>query len=330
MENLNFNYVAALARLLQTPVAVYDLETTTFRGRLNFGVTEVSCFVVAPDGSGARFGDLINPERSIDPRASELTGITQSMVRGKETWGQKYAGLFAKLAAGGAWVAGFNNITFDNPAVVEMNGRYGQPFEKFTHTFDTRSLHKKLSGVKGTGGKLPEIAGLYGVLPRGNLHRAGADVALTLELLNAMVEVYGVEAVAEHILEKPKVKGVRTSSTDGSFTTSALVTFVKKKSQLTLEQVAEAFGRDVRAVSFEVGKAIDERLVDPRVFAVSVAQDWLGEALMELDTGLLTQGKLKPLHERLNQGSPVGEVDYVQLRIGMLQAGLTWASLKPV
>lgn len=326
MQQPRFKLVGELARKLQHPIQIYDLEATTFRGRPNFGITEVSCFAVAPDGSAAAYGTLINPERTIDPEVSRLTGITQAMVRDKETWGVKYAGLFARLAAGQCWVAGFNNSTFDNHAVVDMNDRYGHPIEKFTKTFDVRRLHLKLSGVKSKAGTLQEVGALYGILPKGDLHRAEADTVLTLEVLDALCEVYTVDSVGEEILAVPRKRGAPER---GSLTSSALVTFAQRKRRLTLADVASEFGKEARAVSFEVGRAIDERLLEPGIFASDEQQTWLASALLELDTELLTQGKLKPLYEAVNQRSPVGEVDYVQLRIGLLQAGLSWSSLKP-
>lgn len=327
MENHSLNHVVALAARLGAPVIVYDLEATTFRGRPNFGITEVGCFKVDANGQFTAFSDLINPEKSIDFEVARLTGINQAMVRNKETWGEKYAAMFHKLAAGEAWVTGFNNATFDNHAVVDMNERYGHPFEKFTKTFDTRKLHKKLSGAKTQGGKLSEIAAMYSVKPGGTLHRAMADVVLTLELLEAIVRTYGVDAVFEVIMDKAKPKS--KSLVGRTFTSDALVLYVRDKDTLTLEQLAQAFNKEVRAVSFEVGKAIDERLVNPDVFARPDAQAWLSESLIELSPALLTQGKLKPIHEKLNAVCPVGELDYVQLRIGLLKAGCSWASLKP-
>lgn len=345
MEHPIFNHVIALAQRLERHILVYDLEATTFRGRPNFGITEVSCFVVSPAGAGVTFGDLIDPERSIEPRVEVLTGITHEMVKGQQTWGAKYAALFTRLAAGECWVCGFNNSTFDDPAVLDMNRRYGQPTDEFMRTFDVRRLHLRLSGAKGSAGTLAVIAALYGVTPRGALHRAAADVALTLELLNAVIAKYGVEAVVQAVLtpkaSPAKPAGAKAAAVGASPSPSPppvaprerplhpLVQATAGKEFVTLPELATAMNKELRAVSFEVGKAIDERLIDPRVFANATAQDWLEQAFLALEPQVLTQGKLKPVLDGLSALNPAEPVDYVQLRIGMLRAGLSWSSLSP-
>lgn len=323
-ESLVFYHVAELARRLGGHITIYDLETTTFRGRPNFGIMEVACFMVTPQGPGLAFDSLINPERSIEPKVSELTGLTNRDVMRAETWGKRYASLFARMAKE-QWVAGFNNKTFDNPAVIDMSVRYGPKIERFEKTFDVRELHLTLSASKSRKGNLEETAALYGVFPRGHLHRAKADVALTLELLNAIIDVYGLDAVCELILPK-------AADAYDRLTAQAIARYVKssKRQSVTLEALSQAFGKDVSTVSFELGKAIDERLVDPEVFAHSDAQAWLEQALLEVNTEVLTAGKLKPLHDALAaDAQAAGLLDYVQLRVALLRAGLDWASLKP-
>ncbi len=314
-----FFRVAELARHLNRHIAVYDLEGTTFRGRPNFGVTEVWCFVVTPQGPGVSFGSLVNPERAIDPQVVQLTGITQDMVRNAETWDHRYAALFARFAAGECWVCGYNNSTFDNHAVKDMNARYGKPIEGFVRSFDVRRLHLKLSAAASSSGTLVDIAALYGVKPRANAHRAEADVLLTLELLHAIVEVYGVEAVANLIEDKP------TGATN-KLSAAAIAKYVKGKSSVSVGQLSAAFKKDARSVSFELGKAIDERLVEPSVFASDEAQAWLAQALPELPSEYLELGKLKAMHDALLPEAPQ-DFDYVQLRIALLNAGLSWNSL---
>lgn len=317
-----FYRVAELAERLDRHIAVYDLEATTFRGRANFGITEVWCFIVTPKGPGVSFGGLVNPERAIDYKVQQLTGITQDMVRNQETWGERYADLFLKLAQGQCWVCGFNNSTFDNPAVKEVNERYGKPFEAFERTFDVRRLHLKLSNAESQAGSLEDTAAAYGIKPRGGLHRAEADVVLTLELLHAIIEVYGVEAVVNLILAKP------AGATD-KLSAAAIAKYAKTRPSLSLSQLATAFKKDAKSVSFELGKAIDERLVDPRIFADHPAQDWLEQAIPDVSAALLEQGKLKPIYDALYEEGAPATVDYVQLRIAMLNAGLSWTSLKP-
>jgi DNA polymerase III epsilon subunit-like protein len=325
----HFTAVQELAKALGAPVLVYDLEATTFRGRANFGITEVYGFLVRTDSdtlaeAGASFGALIDPERAISPEVVALTGITQQMVRGQETWGKRYAGLFKRMAAGECWVAGFNNSTFDNYAVRDMNERYGEPFEKFEKTFDIRSLHNTLLNKKANSkGTLLDVAALYNVVPRGALHRAQADVILTLETLNAIIETHGLPSVLALIQDKP-------ASAPDKLTAKAISKYVRGKRQVSIELLAATFKKDAVAASIEVGKAIDERLVDPAVFAAPAVQDWLSEALPSVSLETLEGGKLRPVMDSLKlfPDAPP-ELDYIQLRVALLQSGISWGSLKP-
>lgn len=343
-----FAGVAALAKALGVPITVFDLETTTFRGRTNFGITEICCFSVSLQGNGAIHAHLINPERSIDYRVAQLTGITDSMVRGKETWGKRYAGLFQTLAAD-HWVSGFNIKTFDCPAVLDMNERYNQPIETgFARVLDVRQLYLDLEKPKSKKGKLVEIAEFYGVEPQGDLHRAEADVVLTLETLDAMVLGYGVDEIVGILQEVAKsavaVKAapcgkaasvpVPAASASAKATASKsgtrnLVEVANNGHFRTLEELAGALGIEAKTASFELGKAVDERLVSPLPFTNETTLEWLRTMLVEVPTDTLAEGKLKPIYAYLTERQPEEiSLDYLQLRIGMLDCGLTWSSLQ--
>lgn len=318
-----FERVKQLAQLLEMPLLIYDLEASGFRGQRNFGITEVWCFVVTTMGNAVSFGSLINPECYISEEVQALTGITNEMVRSQPTWAHKFAGFFKEAAEGKYLVGGFNNRTFDNHAVRDMNARYGSPIEGFCATFDVRNLHLTLSTSKSAKGTLQSVAAQYGVLPRGKLHRAEADTVLTVELLDKLVEVYGLSAVAR--LVRPCSDGA-----EKRLSAVSIARYAKNKQRLSIEQVAKYFGSTTKDVSFEVAKAIDERLVNPLVFANDTAQEWLTGNLSAVNADTLFSGRLTPVFEALSREGGPKEVDYVQLRIGLLQAGLTWKSLKPV
>ena len=319
---VRISHILELATRLERHITIFDLEGTGFRGK-NFGITEVACFTVAPNAdSGVLFGHLINPEELITPQAVKITGITQAMVAGAELWSQRYAELFRDIAAT-HWVGGFNCKSFDFHAVLDMNTKYGMPFEKFEYGFDTMTLHHNLCGNKKRGGNLVEIAALYGVAPQGSLHRATADTILTVELFDAIIETFGIDAVLARLQPKPQ-------GAYDKLTAQAIAKYSKNKKLVTVPDLALAFSADESKISYELGRAIDENLVDPRIFAAADVQDWLIEAFMNVDNVLLTQGKLKPLYERLSEGKPASiPLDYVQLRIGLHLAELTWSSRKP-
>lgn len=341
-ENLCFTEVVALAQRLQRKIAIYDLEATTFRGRPNFGITEVACFVVTPEGPGVFFSSLINPERAISVDAQRLTGITQPMVANQPTWGEKYAGLFGKMAQGECYAVGYNNSTFDNPAVVDMNARYGQPIKGFSLSFDVRTLFRKLSNQGGKAsqkGTLSEAAERYGVFPRGALHRAAADVALTVELLNALIEVHGFEEVLP-LIEAPHLpkpvqfeRGLQMPQEPVPKATAAPAStrYVRPpagKLPADPQEAAKAFKENPKGLSFEVGRAIDERRCPAEVFKDESLMPWLNAALADLPEDVFSSGKLKPVFEALATKEAPAGFDYIQLRIGLLEQGRTWSTLR--
>jgi DNA polymerase III epsilon subunit-like protein len=332
---ISFSGVAALAKTLNKPVTVFDLEATGFRGP-KFGITEVCCFTVTTLGNGVVHGHLINPEHRIDPRVSQLTGITDAMVRNKETWGARYASHFRTVAAEHI-ACGFNVKTFDCPAVVDMNARYGFPIEEgFADVLDVRQLYLTLEQPDSKKGKLVEIAAFYGVQPQGNLHRAEADVILTLETLDAIIRAYGLERVIATM--RPDAKRtpapvtkrpvqVQGTTVGGA---QALAALVNGGECTTVEALASRLGTDEKAAAFELGKAVDERLVSPLPFVNEETLEWLRTMLVEMPTETLTEGRLKPIYAYLAERRPPGvKLDYLQLRIGMLECGLSWSTLKP-
>jgi DNA polymerase III epsilon subunit-like protein len=191
IPGLEYPGVLQLAKLAGVPISVFDLETTTFRGCANFGITEVAIASVYPNGASSIAAELINPQAPIDRKVVTLTGITQKMVQPQPTWGQRFATFFHEIAETRI-ISGFNCATFDCYAVVDMNVKYGVPGTSFSRILDTRTVSSALGGIKG---KLIDVAKHHGILPRGNTHRALADTVLTLELLNAQVLAYGADAV---------------------------------------------------------------------------------------------------------------------------------------
>jgi DNA polymerase III epsilon subunit-like protein len=340
MNNLNVQYsnVAALVKALGRALTVFDLECTAFRGRSNFGITEVCGFSVTLDGKAVIYGHLINPENAIDAKVVQLTGITPAMVRDKETWGVRYAELFKELAAT-HWMGGFNNKTFDCPAVLDMNARYGHPIsDGFPFVLDVRNLYLALEKPKSKKGNLVQVADSYGVKPQGDLHRARADVILTVETLDAMVAYYGVPAIvaalgqpsatvatpSEKTAPRPRTAAPAEPAAIDELAWTAAVNDAK-----TIADLAEKLGVEQKVAAIELSKAVDEGRANPMQFVNEATLAWLREMLVESPTDLLLAGRLKPLYDHLNPLRPKDiQFDYLQLRIGLADSKLTWASLK--
>lgn len=343
MNNLNVQYsnVAALVKALGRALTIFDLECTAFRGRSNFGITEVCGFSVVPEGTAVIYGHLINPENAIDAKVVQLTGITPAMVRDKETWGVRYAKLFQELAAT-HWVGGFNNKTFDCPAVLDMNARYGQPIpDGFAYVLDVRNLYLALEKPQSKKGNLVQIADVYGVKPQGDLHRARADVILTVETLDAMVAHYGVEAILEVLARSTTAVAAKAAEAEQGVTPApakaptepALVDSLAWSTAVsdatTIAELAQKLGVEHKVAALELSKAIDEGRANPMRFVNEATLTWLRDMLVESPTELLLAGRLKPLFEHLSPLHPKDiEFDYLQLRIGLVDSQLSWASLK--
>jgi len=354
MTNITVQYsnVAELVKALGRPLTIFDLETTTFRGRDNFGITEVACFTVTEDGAGIIYSHLINPERTISAEALAKTRITPTMVRDKETWGVRYASLFSEIAKS-HWAGGFNNRTFDCPAVLDMNERYGAPIEGgFSFVVDLYRLYLALEKPESKKGNLMQVGELYGVKPKGDLHRARADVILTVETLDAMLLHYGVEAViaAMQPAEKPasakkaaqeakaivlaKVEtpeaGAATVQASSSADVTERIQAILAKGQVTdVSALAKELGMAPKAAALELSRAVDEGRVNPMPFVNEATLQWLRETLVDTPTDLLLGGRLKPIYDHLVPLVPQEvELDYLQLRIGLMDSHLRWVSLK--
>lgn len=339
-HNVQFSNVAQLVKALGRALTIFDLECTTFRGRANFGITEVCGFSVVPEGTAVIYGHLINPEHPIDAKVVQLTGITPAMVCNKETWGVRYAKLFQELAST-HWVGGFNNKTFDCPAVLEMNERYGQPIpDGFAYVLDVRNLYLALEKPESKKGNLVTIADFYHVKPQGHLHRAQADVILTVETLDAMIAHYGVPAIVKELERSTKGAASKVVPVAGEVLTTpaasaepALMDTARWAEALgdatTVTELAEKLGLQPKVAALELSHAIDEGRANPMRFVNEATLTWLREMLVETPTELLLAGRLKPLFEHLSPLQPKDiEFDYVQLRIGLADSQLPWASQK--
>ena len=111
---------------LTKPIIIFDLETTGL-DLVKDRIIQISYIKVHPDGKEERGNELVNPEKPIDPKISQLTGITNEDVKDKPTFkqlGQKLADKFT-----GCDFAGFNSNHFDIPLLAEEFLRAGVDFD---------------------------------------------------------------------------------------------------------------------------------------------------------------------------------------------------------
>jgi DNA polymerase III epsilon subunit-like protein len=274
------------------------------------------------------YGGLVNPENTITPKAREITGITQSMVRDKENWGVKYARHFDKISREHI-ISGFNVKTFDVGAVIEQNARYGVATAEFASVVDVRRFYLKAAGIKGQKGKLEPVAAAYGVYPKGNAHRAMADVIMTVELLDALLRTHGEEVFMELLNGTPSRNRTRTE--DASNLVDDIVRYVTENGFTTHEDLASALDINATEVEYPLCKAVDSGALEAFQFAHAPTRAWLKKAVPAYFAGKEPfDGKLKPLYDALVLQQPAGvRVSYLQVRIGLLDAGYVWGMLKP-
>ena len=323
--NIRVDNVSRLAKLLGAPIVVYDTETTGLPQQGPVGITEFVGYVFVPSGAVLTYGSLINPELPIQPDAARLTGISQHMVQDKENWGVRYAGNIKQLVELGAYFVGFNNQSFDNKRLEEQGVRYGQPC-KIEKTFDVRKMH--LSFVQkplNSAGKLAQVAGYYGVTAQGDLHRAGADAAMTVEVLDVLIEVFTMDAAIEYVkMVNTEDKGAASKM----LTKNNIATFFKRNPDASVQECASYFSKPVDKCLFEISACIDERLIAGLGLRDEAMIQQLLPAIIEAPDEVIKEKKLKAWKEyfQLRALTP----DYIQIRFALLDANLSWASLKPL
>lgn len=168
-----------------TTFVVFDTETTGLNAREDT-LIELSAVKVVEGKIVDTFTTLIDPLRRIPPKVSELTGITDDMVKGQP---QLAAALdeFAKFAEGTVWVA--HNAEFDVGFLGQCALRLGLP-DWTASVIDTLALARALyPGEKNY--RLKTLTQKFEV-ELVNHHRALADSEATAKVFLKLLE--GVRA----------------------------------------------------------------------------------------------------------------------------------------
>ena len=127
---------------LQKPLVIFDLETTGL-DLVKDRVIQLSYIKVYPDGREERGNELINPEHTIDPIITQLTGISEEDVKDKPTFKQ-LAAKFNEVFSGSD-IAGFNSNHFDVPLLAEEFLRAGIDFDfSKCRLIDACTIFKKM------------------------------------------------------------------------------------------------------------------------------------------------------------------------------------------
>ncbi len=172
--NNNPQYVVAL-------YAIIDIETTGSRPG-DDRITEIAIFV--HDGTAVvdKYTTLINPGRSIPYQITQLTGITDEMVREAPRF-PEVARRIVEMTDGMVFVA--HNVRFDYSFIKAEFGSLGYNYQRKT-LCTVRLSRKLIPGMPSYSlGKLCESL----KIPLQNRHRAFGDAEATTILLDRMLKL---------------------------------------------------------------------------------------------------------------------------------------------
>jgi DNA polymerase-3 subunit epsilon len=154
---------------------VVDVETTGGRGE-NHRVTEIGAVKVKGDQIVDRFQTLLNPQRSIPPNITRLTGISPAMVEQAPCF-TDIADDFYTFLEGAIFVA--HNVDFDYRFIAAEFGRIGKSF-RMPKLCTCSSMRRLYPGQRSYS--LDSLCRSYGI-PLKQHHRALCDAEAATELL---------------------------------------------------------------------------------------------------------------------------------------------------
>ena len=203
------NAVSGTAKMaLDGKFVVFDIETTGLRADKD-AITEIGAVKVENGGITERFQTFVNPERPIPHNITELTGITDDMVKNAPVICDALKDFYA-FCEGSVLVA--HNASFDTSFIKEASKKNNMEY-KFTH-IDTLEVARCL--IHDTKNhKLDTLAKYFGV-KLANHHRAIDDAAATGEIFINLVQLMkekGIEDISEinvSLSGKADVKSLKT------------------------------------------------------------------------------------------------------------------------
>lgn len=163
---------------------VLDLETTGFSAT-NDRITEIGIMKVKNKEVIDEFSCFVNPERHIPERVTEVTNITDEMVKDAETIEQVFPKMLEFLGDQENTVIVAHNANFDVGFLKQNAKRLGYDFD-YSY-LDTLSLAKDLfpDYKKYKLGKIAENLGIKVEVA----HRALDDVDTTVRVFNVMIDM---------------------------------------------------------------------------------------------------------------------------------------------
>ena len=169
---------------IDTTYCVLDLETTGFSA-INDRITEIGIMKVKNKEVIDQFSCFVNPQRHIPERVSEVTNITDDMVKDAETIENIFPKVLEFLGDDKNTVIVAHNANFDVGFLKQNARRLGYEFD-YSY-LDTLSLAKDLfpNYKKYKLGKIAENLGIKVEVA----HRALDDVDTTVKVFNVMIDM---------------------------------------------------------------------------------------------------------------------------------------------
>lgn len=169
--------------LLKNPIVFFDLETTGINVASD-RIVEISWLKIMPTGEETSYTQLINPTIPIDPRATEIHGITDEDVKDQPTFKEIGQSLANELE--GCDLAGYNSNKFDIPLLAEEFLRADIDFDMSRRKFvDVQVIFHKMEQRT-----LSAAYKFYCQKELTDAHSARADTEATYEILKAQLDRY--------------------------------------------------------------------------------------------------------------------------------------------
>ena len=178
---------------LKKPLVVFDLETTGL-DIVNDRIIQLSYIKVHPDGKEERESLFVNPKKPIPPLVSELTGITDEIVKDAPAFEELSSYLAEKFK--GCDFAGYNSNHFDVPMLAEEFFRAGINFDfSKCRLIDAQTIFHKM--------ERRNLAAAYKFYCGRKMeddfeaHRADQDAEATYRVLQGELDMYNPETAEE-------------------------------------------------------------------------------------------------------------------------------------